>query len=117
MCFKCQKRLHKLPNVVLFLSIIQTTLKLDNANRKLSEIEAREEPLNVLPFTPVSSTCSSGIGNLNSAEIHEQQDVKPKRSRNRQVAIKQPVSNPLESNPTKRQRIRNTRAKSSTKFQ
>jgi len=71
--------------------------------------------LDVLPFTAVSPTCSSGMEDLSSAEQHdqqEQQDVKPKRRRTRQVATKQQSNkDPLESNQTKRARTRNTRAK------
>jgi len=58
--------------------------------------------LDVLPFTPVSSTCTSGMGDLSSAE---QQDVKPKRCRTCQVATKQPNPGPLELNQTKRAKI------------
>jgi len=78
------------------------------------EIPARYDNLDVMPFTPVSSTCSSGMGDLSSAEQHdqqEQQDVKPKRRRTRQVATKQPNSGPLELNQTKRAKTRITRAK------
>lgn len=80
----------------------------------VAEIHARCGNSDVMPFTPVSSTCSSGMGDLSSAEQHdqqEQQDVKPKRRRTRQVATKQPNPNPLESNQTKRTRTRITRAK------
>jgi len=89
--------------------------RLDEANKHLAEMKAREESLDVLPFTPVSSTCSSGMGDLSSAELHEQQDVKPKRRRqNRQAAVKQSnSSHPSEPVQTKRQRTRNSRAKSS----
>ncbi|XP_025208030.1 uncharacterized protein LOC112603594 [Melanaphis sacchari] len=89
--------------------------KSTDSDQGFAEISARVENLDVLPFTPVSSTCSSGIGDLNSAELHdhqEQQDIKPKRRRIRQAAIKQPNPDPLESNQTKRPRTRNTRAKS-----
>lgn len=75
--------------------------------------------MDVLPFTPVSSTCSSGMGDLSSAELHdqqEQQDNKPKKRRIRQAATKQPNPDPLESNPTKRPRTRITRAKSGWHF-
>lgn len=77
-----------------------------------AELEARNEALDVLPFTPVSSTCSSGMGDLSSAELPEQQEVKPKKRRNRQVVIKQPNPDPLETNQAKRQRTRSNRAKS-----
>lgn len=90
--------------------------KLDEANKHLAEMKAREESLDVLPFTPVSSTstCSSGMGDLSSVELHEQQDVKPKRRRNRQAAVKQSnASHMLEPVQTKRQRTRSNRAKSS----
>jgi len=53
------------------------------------------------------------MGDLSSAEQHdqqEQQDVKPKKRRTRQVATKQPNADPLESNQTKPARTRNTRA-------
>lgn len=94
--------------------LVESNRKLDECNQKLAEIAAREESLDVLPFTPVSSTCSSGMGDLSSAELHEQQDVKPKRRRNRQAAVKQPnLSDPLESVQAKRQRTRSNRAKSS----
>lgn len=78
------------------------------------EMHPRYDNCDVLSFTPVSSTCSSGMGDLSSAEQHdqqEQQDVKPKRRRTRQVATKQPNPDPLESNQTKRVRTRITRAK------
>lgn len=67
-----------------------------------------------MPFTPLSSTCSSGMGDLSSAEQHgqqEQQNIKPKRRRTRQVATKQPDPGPLELNQTKRAKTRITRAK------
>jgi len=88
---------------------------LAEANQRIAEMVAREENLDVLPFTPVSSTCSSGMGDLSSAELQdqqEQQDIKPKKRRIRQAAIKQPNPDPLESNQTKRPRTRITRAKS-----
>ncbi|XP_022182021.1 male-specific lethal 1-like 1 [Myzus persicae] len=75
----------------------------------------REENLDVLPFTPVSSTCSSGMGDLSSAELQDQQEQqgnKPKKRKLRQAATKQPNPNPLESNHAKRQKTRTTRAKS-----
>jgi len=59
------------------------------------------------------------MGDLSSAELHdpqEQQEIKPKKRRIRQVAIKQPNPDPLESNQTKRQRTRVTRAKSGFLF-
>lgn len=75
---------------------------------------AEKESLDVLPFTPVSSTCSSGMGDLSSAELPEQQDVKPKKRRSRQAALKQPNPDQLEPNhQPKRQRTRSARAKSS----
>ncbi|XP_025405180.1 male-specific lethal 1 homolog [Sipha flava] len=86
--------------------------------RKVEEFEkhstnnvsaARDDPLDVLPFTPVSSTCSSGMGDMSTVEL---QEVKPRRRRNRQVANKLPNSNPLEPSQIKRQRTRSTRAKS-----
>uniref|UniRef100_A0A2S2NYK5 Male-specific lethal 1 n=1 Tax=Schizaphis graminum TaxID=13262 RepID=A0A2S2NYK5_SCHGA len=89
--------------------------KLTEANQRIAELSAREENLDVLPFTPVSSTCSSGMGDLSSAELHdqqEQQENKPKKRRIRQAATKQPNPDPLESNQTKRPRTRITRAKS-----
>lgn len=89
--------------------------KLTENDHRWAEITAREENLDVLPFTPVSSTCSSGMGDLSSAELHdqqEQQDTKPKKRRIRQAATKQPNPDPLESNQTKRPRTRITRAKS-----
>lgn len=55
------------------------------------------------------------MGDLSSAELQdqqEQQDIKPKKRRIRQAAIKQPNPDPLESNQTKRPRTRITRAKS-----
>jgi len=79
------------------------------------QIAARDENLDVLPFTPVSSTCSSGMGDLSSAELQdqqEQQDIKPKKRRIRQAVTKQPDPDQLESNQTKRSRTRVTRAKS-----
>jgi len=85
------------------------------ANQHLAERAAREENLDVLPFTPVSSTCSSGMGDLSSAELQdqqEQQDIKPKKRKLRQAATKQPNPDPLESNQTKQPRTRITRAKS-----
>jgi len=75
----------------------------------------KEENLDVLPFTPVSSTCSSGMGDLSSAELQdqqEQQEIKPKKRRIRQTTTKQSNPDPLESNRTKRPRTRITRAKS-----
>jgi len=89
------------------------------ANQCIADMVAREENLNVLPFTPVSSTCSSGMGDLSSAELQDQQehqDIKPKKRRIRQAAIKQPNPDPLESNQTKRPRTRITRAKSGCFF-
>lgn len=80
----------------------------------VDEVHARYDDLDVLPFTAVSPTCSSGMGDLSSAEQpdqQEQQDVKPKRRRTRQVATKQPNPDPLESKQTKRGKTRNTRAK------
>lgn len=85
---------------------------MDEANQHLAEVAARDESLDVLPFTPVSSTCSSGMGDLSSAELPEQQEVKPKKRRSRQVTLKQPNPDPLGPNQTKRQRTRSTRAKS-----
>jgi len=85
---------------------------MNKAQQQLAEVEARVESLDVLPFTPVSSTCSSGMGDLSSAELPEQQEVKPKRRRNRQVASKQSNSDPLELSQPKRQRTRSSRAKS-----
>ncbi|CAI6363479.1 unnamed protein product [Macrosiphum euphorbiae] len=79
------------------------------------DVAVRGENLDALPFTPVSSTCSSGMGDLSSAEIQdqqEQQEIQPKKRRLRQSAIKQPNPNPLESNQTKQPRTRMTRAKS-----
>ncbi|XP_016658685.1 male-specific lethal 1-like 1 isoform X2 [Acyrthosiphon pisum] len=89
--------------------------KLALANQHIAEIATREENLDVLPFTPVSSTCSSGMGDLSSAELQdqqEQQDIKPKRRRLRQAVTKQPNPDPLESTQTKQPRTRTTRAKS-----
>ncbi|XP_027852648.2 male-specific lethal 1-like 1 isoform X3 [Aphis gossypii] len=80
----------------------------------IAEIHARYDNLDVMPFTPLSSTCSSGMGDLSSAEQHgqqEQQNIKPKRRRTRQVATKQPDPGPLELNQTKRAKTRITRAK------
>lgn len=92
---------------------------MDEANQHIAEIAGREESLDVLPFTPVSSTCSSGMGDMSSAELHEQQEVKPKRRRIRQATIKRPYpdllepnTDPLEPNLTKRQRTRRNRTKS-----
>jgi len=56
--------------------------------------------LDVLPFTQVSSTCSSGIGNLSLADRQdeqEQQGIKFKKRRISQAATKQPNPDPLES--------------------
>lgn len=81
----------------------------------VGDVAVRGENLDALPFTPVSSTCSSGMGDLSSAEIQdqqEQQEIQPKKRRLRQPAIKQPNPNPLESNQTKQPRTRITRAKS-----
>ncbi|KAL4092010.1 hypothetical protein QTP88_026593 [Uroleucon formosanum] len=100
----------QLSNQVTFLNH-----ELAVANQHIAELVARQENLDVLPFTPVSSTCSSGTGDLSSAELQdqqEQQDIKPKKRRIRQAAIKQPNPDPLESNQTKRPRTRITRAKS-----
>lgn len=85
---------------------------MEEANQQLAEKEARDESMDVLPFTPVSSTCSSGMGDLSSAELPEQQEVKSKRRRNRQVAIKQPNPDPLGTNQAKQRRTRSCRAKS-----
>lgn len=85
---------------------------MDEANQHLAEIAAREESLDVLPFTPVSSTCSSGMGDLSSAELPEQQDSKNKKRKSRQVVAKQPTSDPSGPNQTKRQRTRSSRTKS-----
>jgi male-specific lethal 1 len=52
------------------------------------------------------------MGDLSSAELPEQQEVKPKRRRNRQAASKQSNSDPLELSQPKRQRTRSSRAKS-----
>lgn len=95
--------------------VVQLNHELAVANQHIAELVARQENLDVLPFTPVSSTCSSGTGDLSSAELQdqqEQQDIKPKKRRIRQAAIKQPNPDPLESNQTKRPRTRITRAKS-----
>lgn len=94
---------------------MQLKQKLDEAKKHLAEIKSQEESIDVLPFTPVSSTCSSGMGDLSSAELPEQQDVKPRRRRNRQVANKIPNPDP-EPSRIKRQRTKNTPAKSSDLF-
>ncbi|XP_060875105.1 male-specific lethal 1-like 1 isoform X1 [Metopolophium dirhodum] len=104
------EKISQLTNEVDFLK-----QKLALANQHIAEIAAREENLDVLPFTPVSSTCSSGMGDLSSAELQdqqEQQDIKPKKRRIRQATTKQPNPDPLESNQTKQPRNRITRAKS-----
>lgn len=97
--------------------VVQVHQQLADANKTIAKFNTdREESLDVLPFTPVSSTCSSGMGDLSSAELHEQQEqqeIKPKKRRIRQVTIKQPIPKPLESNQTKRPRSNTTRAKSS----
>lgn len=86
---------------------------MNEANQRIAELAAREASLDVLPFTPVSSTCSSGMGDLSSAELPEQQDSKTKKRKSRQVNNKRPNSEHSESNQTtKRQRTRSTRAKS-----
>lgn len=83
---------------------------MDEAKQYIAET-AKEESLDVLPFTPVSSTCSSGMGDLSSAELPEQQENKPKKRKSRQAVIKQPTSDSLELNQTKRQRTRSSRPK------
>eukprot|EP00102_Acyrthosiphon_pisum_P012365 XP_008181484.1 PREDICTED: uncharacterized protein LOC100571546 [Acyrthosiphon pisum] len=72
-----------------------------------NEVEYLKQKSDVLSFTQVSSTCSSGIGDLSLAEKQYQQEhqhIKPKKRTIRQAATKQPNPDPLESNQTKRRR-------------
>jgi len=85
------------------------------ANEYIAELVAKEKNVDVLPCTQVSSTSSSGIGDLSSAEIQhqqEQQDIKPKKRKISQATSKQPNPDPLESNQTKRRRTSISQAKS-----
>ncbi|XP_060862324.1 protein male-specific lethal-1-like [Metopolophium dirhodum] len=89
--------------------------KLAIPNQYIAKPVAREKNLDVLPFTQVSSTCSSGIGNLSLAKIQdqqEQQDIKLKKQRIRQAASKQPNPDPLECNQTKQRRTSITQTQS-----
>ncbi|XP_060858005.1 uncharacterized protein LOC132935461 isoform X2 [Metopolophium dirhodum] len=104
------KKILQLTNKVNYLK-----QKLAVANQYRAKPVAREKNLDVLPFTQVSSTCSSGIGNFSLAEIQDQQerqDIKLKKRRTRPAATKQPNPDPLEYNQTKQRRTIITRAKS-----
>ncbi|XP_029345717.1 male-specific lethal 1-like 1 [Acyrthosiphon pisum] len=102
--------------------LLQLTKEVDIIKQKLAlhnqyipKIAAREKNLDVLPIIPVSSTCSSGMKDLTSTGLQDQQEqqgIKPKRRRICQAATEQPNPDPLKPNQTKQSRTRITRPKS-----
>ncbi|XP_050433333.1 male-specific lethal 1-like 1 [Adelges cooleyi] len=99
---KDKKILH-LSNEVTYLKN-----KLDEANQQLAEITARTDSLDVMPFTPVSSTCSSGIGDLSSAELQDQDAKTKKQRRTRRISTKRSNAEAIDpiSSKKPKQRVR-----------